>query len=360
MKKGKADVRRVDPFSPDPQVIAWAAKILRSGGLVAFPTETVYGLGASALDPRAVARVFLVKGRPVDNPLIVHVAAKEAVFRLASRVDGRVLRLMDHFWPGPLTIVLPKKEDLPKEVTAGLDTVAVRMPAHQVALALIAAAGVPVAAPSANLSGRPSPTTAEHVLTDLGGAIDAVLDGGPAGIGVESTVLDLTEPIPVVLRPGGVTPEEICAVIGEVRLGPGAEGEAPARAADEDNLKNPRSPGMKYRHYAPRAPLILVEGDSRRVAAKVKELAEAKKAGGLRVGILAPAESASFYEPENVVTAGSRRCPQQIAARLYSALRHFDDLGVDVIIAEGIEPVGLGLAIMNRLRRAAGDRIIRV
>lgn len=354
----RAVVRKVDPFSPDPEVIAWAAGILRAGGLVAFPTETVYGLGANAFDPRAVAAVFRVKGRPADNPLIVHVAEREAVFRLASRVGRRAFLLMDSFWPGPLTIVLPRKEVLPAEVSAGLGTVAVRMPAHQAALDLIAAAGVPVAAPSANLSGRPSPTTAGHVLADLGDAIDAVLDGGPAGIGVESTVLDLTAPVPTVLRPGGVTLEELCAVIGEVRLDPRAEGEG--AGAGSDGPEKPRSPGMKYRHYAPRAPLILVEGDPRRVPEKVRELAEAKKAGGLRVGIFAPAESAGFYGPENFVSAGSRRHPRQIAARLYSALRHFDDLGVDVIIAEGIEPDGLGLAIMNRLRRAAGGRVVRV
>ena len=357
----KTVVWRVDPLAPAPEIIEWAAAILRAGGLVAFPTETVYGLGANALDPGAVAGIFRAKGRPPDNPLIVHVADRETVYRLARRVDGRAVRLMELFWPGPLTLILPRQEGVPPEVSAGLETVAVRMPAHQAALDLIRAAGVPVAAPSANLSGRPSPTTAAHVWDDLGEQIDVILDAGPAGIGVESTVLDLTASVPVILRPGGVTREELEAAAGEVRLDPAAGGGGEdAGSAGKDGpaaVSRPRSPGMKYRHYAPRAPLILVEGEARQAAAKVRELAELKSAAGLKVGILASAEAAPFYPRGEILAAGSRRQPEQIAARLFSALRRFDELGVDVIIAEGVEPAGLGLAVMNRLRRAAAEVI---
>ncbi|MEW6274989.1 MAG: L-threonylcarbamoyladenylate synthase [Bacillota bacterium] len=358
-RKDKAVVWRVDPLAPDPGLIAKAAGILRSGGLVAFPTETVYGLGANALDPQAVAGIFRVKGRPPDNPLIVHVADKEMVYRLASPVSALARKLMAAFWPGPLTIILPRKENVPPEVSAGLETVAIRMPAHRVALDLIRAAGVPVAAPSANLSGRPSPTTAAHVFADLGEDIEAILDGGPAGLGVESTVLDLTSSVPVVLRPGGATLEELAAVAGRVELDPLAAGGAVGDGREERPGQKPRSPGTKYRHYAPRAPLILVEGGSRQAAAKVRELADLKSAAGLKVGILACAESAPFYDRGEILVTGSRRHPEQIAARLFSALRHFDQLGVDVIIAEGVEPAGLGLAVMNRLRRAAAE-VIRV
>lgn len=353
----KAIIWPVDPLTPAPEIIGRAAGILRSGGLVAFPTETVYGLGANAFDPAAVAGIFRVKRRPPDNPLILHVADREMVYRLAGRVDGLAGRLMEVFWPGPLTLILPRRKEVPPAVSAGLETVAVRMPAHQVALDLIRAAGVPVAAPSANLSGRPSPTTAAHVWEDLGKEIDAILDAGPAGIGVESTVLDLTVSVPVILRPGGVTREELAAVVGEVRLDPAAGEGAGGAAKSEEAGGKPRSPGMKYRHYAPRAPLILVEGDARQAAAKVRELADLKSSAGLKVGILACAESAPFYNRGEILIAGSRRQPEQIAARLFSALRHFDELGVEVIIAEGVEPAGLGLAIMNRLRRAAAEII---
>ncbi|OAT79772.1 L-threonylcarbamoyladenylate synthase [Desulfotomaculum copahuensis] len=348
----------VDSRHPDPAVINRAGLILRRGGLVAFPTETVYGLGANALDGPAVAGIFRAKGRPRDNPLIVHVAAQDAVYQLAAAVPDSARRLMQAFWPGPLTLVLPAGPGLPPEVTAGLDSVGLRMPAHPVALALISAAGVPVAAPSANLSGRPSPTTAGHVWQDLRGRIDAVLDGGPAGVGVESTVLDMTGPVPVVLRPGGVTPAELTAVAGEIALDPGVIDTGAAAAGG--GRRPPRSPGMKYRHYAPRAPLILVEGAPERVPPRIRELAEHYRAAGKRVGILACAESADLFSSGQVLVAGRRAEPATVAARLFASLRRFDELGVDVILAEGVEPQGVGLAVMNRLRRAAGDRIERV
>lgn len=347
----------VDPRDPDPGTVNRAGLILRRGGLVAFPTETVYGLGANALDGPAVAGIFQAKGRPRDNPLIVHVAAQDTVYQLAAAVPDSARRLMQAFWPGPLTLVLPAGPGLPPEVTAGLNSVGLRMPAHPVALALITAAGVPVAAPSANLSGRPSPTTAEHVWQDLSGRIDAVLDGGPAGVGVESTVLDMTGPAPVVLRPGGVTPAELAAVAGEVTLDPGVTNTAAATGGDR---RPPRSPGMKYRHYAPKAPLILVEGAPERVPPRIRELADSYRAAGKRVGILACAESADMFSSGQVLVAGRRAEPATVAARLFAALRRFDELGVDVILAEGVEPQGVGLAVMNRLRRAAGNRVERV
>ncbi|SHF06053.1 translation factor SUA5 [Desulfofundulus australicus DSM 11792] len=342
---------QVDPVEPRSEIIDRAGMILRRGGLVAFPTETVYGLGASALDGRAVRRIFEVKGRPPDNPLIVHVAGREMLRPLVRSWPATAEKLMAAFWPGPLTLVLPAAPGVPREVTAGLDTVGIRMPAHPVALALIASAGIPVAAPSANLSGRPSPTTAGHVLQDLNGRIDAILDAGPAGVGVESTVLDLVADVPVILRPGGITPEELEKVIGKVKVDPGADG---------GDVSRPRSPGMKYRHYAPRVPLVLVEGEPERVAARLKELADNYRALGRRVGILATAETAGKLNGGQVVVAGSRQNPAAIASRLFAALRQLEGRGVDVILAEGIEPRGLGLAVMNRLRRAAGGHIERV
>lgn len=344
---------KVDPVHPEQIAIEEAALILRRGGLVAFPTETVYGLGANALDGRAVARIFKAKGRPSDNPIIVHVAGREQVSALTESLPAAAEMLMDAYWPGPLTLVLPVGEMVPREVTAGLRTVAVRMPDHPVALALIRAAGVPVAAPSANMSGRPSPTSAEHVLEDLKGRIEAVLDGGPAGVGVESTVLDMTSKVPVVLRPGGITPEDLRDVLGEVEVDPAA-------AAGFSKEEKPRSPGMKYAHYAPLAPLRLVIGKPEAAALKIKELAGNEKARGRKVGILSFSKNDDFSYYGEVVTAGCREKPETVAAGLYSALRRFNDLGVDIIFAEGLDELGVGLAVMNRLKKAAGGHIIIV
>jgi len=343
----------VDPLHPEPGPLEEGGAILRRGGLVAFPTETVYGLGANALDGRAVAGIFEAKGRPADNPLIVHVAGKEAVSGLVKKITGAAEALMKAFWPGPLTIILPVGETVPAQVTAGLDTVAVRMPDHPVALGLIRAAGVPVAAPSANTSGRPSPTTARHVLNDLGGRIDLILDGGPAGVGVESTVVDLTVTVPLVLRPGGVTPEDLNKVLGAVAVDPAARSGFKGEG-------RPRSPGMKYAHYAPRAPLFLVEGEAEAAAAKIMDLAREHRAQGRRVGILSYTGGRDFSVAGEVVHAGRRDRPDTVAAVLYAALRRFDEMNVDVILAEGLADRGVGLAVMNRLRKAAGGRIIRV
>lgn len=344
---------KVDQFHPEAGAIAEAGLILRQGGLVAFPTETVYGLGADATNGRAVARIFEAKGRPPDNPIIVHVASRSQLSSLVLSIPAEAEILMDAFWPGPLTVILPAAREVPGVVTAGLTTVAVRMPDHPVALALIKAAGVPVAAPSANLSGKPSPTLAEHVLQDLDGRIEAVLDGGPAGVGVESTVLDLTSSVPVILRPGGITPEELTACAGKVEIDPDVisgyyEGDSP------------RSPGMKYAHYAPRAPLLLVTGSRPAVALKIREMAREEARVGRRVGILTYSDSRDFSALGEVVVAGRRDMPETVAAGLYSALRRFNEMGVDVILAEGLEEKGVGLAVMNRLKKAAGGHIIQV
>ncbi len=342
---------KVDPFRPEVEALEEAGQILRSGGLVAFPTETVYGLGANALDGRALGRIFEAKGRPGDNPLIVHVAVSEQVNNLVENIPQAAKILMDTFWPGPLTLIMPVGKDIPAEVTAGLKTIAVRMPDHPVALALIMSAGIPVAAPSANLSGRPSPTSAAHVMQDLGGRIEAVLDGGVSGLGVESTVLDLTTLVPVVLRPGGITLEDLRSVLGKVDIDP----------EDEAGFQgSPRSPGMKYIHYAPRAPLFLVTGSPEAVAGKISELAISHRSAGRRVGILSYADSADLSAVGEVVLAGIRSKPETVAAELYAALRRFNEMGVDLILAEGLEEQGVGLAVMNRLKRAAGGRIITV
>ncbi|MCS7131235.1 MAG: L-threonylcarbamoyladenylate synthase [Hadesarchaea archaeon] len=347
-------VLKVDPRRPEPEKIRAAAEVLRRGGLVAFPTETVYGLGANALDEKAVLRIFEAKNRPADNPIIVHVAEKEDIYVLAEQVPELAERLIDRFWPGPLTLLFPKSEVVPKAVTAGLDIVAIRMPSHAVARALIAEAGVPIAAPSANLAGRPSPTSAEHVLRDLGGRIEMVIDGGEISYGLESTVLDLTIEPPTVLRPGPVTVEELRELIGEVEIHPAAKAEAPV----EEIIA--RSPGMKYRHYAPLAEMVVVEGPIEKVRSKIQELVDVRRGLGEKVGVMATEETAPQYRADVVKVAGSRRDPRSVAKNLFRLLREFDAEGVDLVVAEGLEPVGMGLAVMNRLRKAAGYNIIRV
>ncbi|MHB8308118.1 MAG: L-threonylcarbamoyladenylate synthase [Candidatus Desulforudaceae bacterium] len=341
----KTAVWVVDPEQPDPQVMARAGSVIRGGGLVAFPTETVYGLGADALNTQAVRSIFAAKGRPQDNPLIVHVGAISDLDGVIGELTPMAEKLIPHFWPGPLTLVLPKDPAIPAEVTAGLDTVGVRMPAHPVALALLKAAGVSIAAPSANASGRPSPTSAAHVLADLDGRIEVIIDAGPCPLGLESTVLDVTGAYPVILRPGGVTAEDIEAVLGvEVQV------------AGEHN-EVPRAPGMKYRHYAPRAELLLVTGTLGAVRQRIIELAQENQER--RVVVLSRVDSAGDYPNLKVVPCGRRNDPDDVAAGLYAALRQCDGMGADLILAEGIEARGLGQAVMNRLRKAA-KQIIRV
>jgi L-threonylcarbamoyladenylate synthase len=352
VREMQTEVVLVSPEVPSKEALAPAATALRAGQLVAFPTETVYGLGANALDGAAVAQIFAAKGRPSDNPLIVHVADRAALGQVVSAIPPKAVALMDAFWPGPLTLVLPRQHTIPNEVSAGLPTVGVRMPSHPVALALIQAAGVPVAAPSANRSGRPSPTSAEHVLEDLNGRIPWVIDGGETGVGLESTVLDLTVDPPVMLRPGGITVEQLEPVIGPVRMDPGVNGVAKS--------ERPRSPGMKYTHYAPEAPVILVDGPVLRMQAKILDLMAEYQAEGKRVGILCATESMGRYGAPVVLDYGDRQHLDQVAANLFRALRAFDRHRVDVVLAEGVPETGIGLAVMNRLRRAAGGKVVTV
>ena len=340
----------VDRDKPDFRIMAQAADVLRQGGLVAFPTETVYGLGANGLDPRAVARIFAAKGRPADNPLILHIAERHEVGKLARKVPANAKALMEKYWPGPLTVVLARTGIVPDIVTGGLDTVAIRLPASSVARELIRLAGVPVAGPSANTSGRPSPTTAQDVMADMAGKIEVIVDAGPCGIGVESTVVDCTTPVPTLLRPGGVTLEMLMETLGEVEVDPALGGEDFA----------PRSPGMKYTHYAPAAPMTLFEGEVDKVAAALAHEADRLLAAGKRVGAVTTLETAPLLASRvAAVSLGSRENVEEAAANLYSALRHFDTEKVDVILAEGLPEAGLGLAVMNRLRKAAGYNIVR-
>ncbi|MEM1565765.1 MAG: L-threonylcarbamoyladenylate synthase [Candidatus Bathyarchaeia archaeon] len=349
----KTIVLRVNAENPQIEVIRTAADIIKKGGLVAFPTETVYGLGADALNPGAVKALFKAKKRPLDNPPIVHVGNVQDVYRLVKEVPPKAEKLMEKFWPGPLTLIFKRSEIVPDVTVSGLDTIAVRMPRHNVALALIRESSCPIAAPSANLAGRPSPTTAQHVLEDLNGRIDAVLDAGPTSIGVESTVLDLTVNPPQILRPGGTTYEVLKEVLGTVELHPVA-------VADKKmHVNKARSPGMKHRHYAPRARMVVVEGDLEAVVKKVAELADHYKRKGAKVGVLATNETIANYTADVVKSIGSRSCLGEVAKNLFRLLREFDAEGVDVIIAEGVPTQGLGLAVMNRLRKASSYRIVK-
>jgi len=344
---------RVNSKKPATEKIRIAANMIKDGGLVAFPTETVYGLGADALNPKAVARIFEAKKRPPDNPIIVHIANKEDVSKLAKEVPDSAEKLMAQFWPGPLTLILKRSSLVPDITVVGLDTIALRMPSNKVALALIKESSTPIAAPSANLAGKPSPTEAQHVINDLAGRIDIVLDAGPTRIGVESTVVDMTAPTPQVLRPGGTLYERLKSVLGNVELHPIVVANRRMR------VTTARSPGMKHRHYAPNAEMIVVEGESDKVVRKVHELAALHGAKGRKVGILATDENQSNYEADVVKSLGSRNDMATIAKNLFNLLREFDEEKVDIIIAEGIAPEELGLAVMNRLRRAANFNIIK-
>lgn len=335
--------------------LAEAAAVLKSGGLVAFPTETVYGLGGNALDEDAARKIYAAKGRPSDNPLIAHISCAAELAPLVREIPETGRKLMEAFWPGPLTMIFPKSSKVPYGTTGGLDTVAVRMPDDPVASRLIALAGVPVAAPSANTSGRPSPTTADHVWQDMNGRIDMIIDGGPVGIGVESTIVDVSSPVPSVLRPGAITMEMLREVLGEVAVDPAILGPM------KEDVK-PKAPGMKYRHYAPKAELTLVEttGPVERMVEKVKELAHEKLVQGCQVGIICTDESRSCYAEGTVRSIGARESQESVAHNLYAVLREFDDLKVEYIFSESFSEDHLGQAIMNRLSKAAGYKIVQV
>jgi L-threonylcarbamoyladenylate synthase len=334
---------RVDAKKPERQIIQAAAQIIKTGGLVAFPTETVYGLGANALDSRAVRRLFQAKARPADNPLTLHVADLKTVFAYVKDIPQEAHALAGQFWPGPLTLVLPFQGHLPAEVTGGRPALGVRMPDHPVALALIEQSGVPLVAPSANLSGRPSPTTADHVLQDLSGRIEAVLDGGPSEWGLESTVIDFTGEKPVLLRPGVLTQEDLRPFTGSLEL------------------TNKAIPSAKYAHYTPHAAFLLVEGeDDRVVLEKIGQLALHYEKQGQKVGLLLYEEDAFLFQSYIYTTAGSKSRPVSVAAGLFQAMRELDNRCVDIIICAGFHGQGLGLAIQNRLRLAAGSNTIKV
>ncbi len=332
-----------------------AGAVLASGGIVAFPTETVYGLGADARNTAAVEAVFAAKGRPSDNPLIVHISQQDQLKAFVQHILPLEQQLMDRFWPGPLTLVLPVSATaLSARVTAGLDTVGVRMPDHPVALALITASGCPLAAPSANRSGRPSPTTAAHVADDLAERIDGIVDGGSAGVGVESTVVQVQEDGGIlILRPGGITREQLLTVADHVELDPALSGLAAETA--------PRAPGMKYAHYAPQGNMSIVTGDSlSEVTAFMQEQLKTAQARGERTGVLVFDEDDTAYAGSLRLTLGSLSRPEQAASRLYGSLRQFDEAKITFILAQGCAEQGVGQAVMNRLYKAAGGQLIRV
>jgi L-threonylcarbamoyladenylate synthase len=350
----------VDAREPDVATIREAAEVLCTGGLVAFPTETVYGLGAHALDATAVARIFEAKGRPPTDPLIVHVASVDQLPLIARDVPPLAMTLAAAFWPGPLTMLLARQEAVPPSVTAGLQTVGVRVPSHPVAQALLRAAGLPVAAPSANQFSRPSPTTAAHVLADLDGRIDVVIDGGATVIGVESTIIDLTVTPPLIRRHGGITREAIARIVPDVQAATHALGADTAQPA----------PGQLLRHYAPRATTTLYQGEVDALSPRVASEIRRAVASGLRVGVLAPEEDLRALAPRlaaigsggRVVTrrCGSRADREEAARMLYGALRELDAAGVDVILAVTPEPSGIDAAITDRLTRAAEGRVIHL
>ena len=329
-----------------------AGEILRRGGLVAFPTETVYGLGGNALDAEAAGKIYRAKGRPSDNPLIVHIADWDAIGRIAVDIPPEAKRLADAFWPGPLTMILKKSEIVPLATTGGLPTVAVRLPNHEIARALIRAGGGYVAAPSANTSGRPSPTKAEHVAQDMDGAIDMIIDGGDVAIGIESTIVDLTEGSPTILRPGYISQEMLGRVLGAVEMDR-------ALLAENEHLR-PKAPGMRYRHYAPKAQLFIVEGAQQRVRETINALTVRNAAEGRSTGVIGTDESREFYKNALVKSIGSREDEISITRHLYSILREFDESEVSVIYSESFDTPQMGQAIMNRLIKAAGHQIISV
>lgn len=329
-----------------------ASAVIRSGGLVAFPTETVYGLGGDATNPEASRKIYAAKGRPSDNPLIVHIADFSQLRNIVAEVPQEAEKLAETFWPGPLTMILRKNDVIPYETTGGLDTVAIRMPSHPVARAFLQDSGCMIAAPSANTSGRPSPTTAQHVWGDLHGKIEILLDGGPVGIGIESTIVDLSEERPMILRPGFITQEMLSAVLGDVGVDPGL--------ASENSKQPPKAPGMRYRHYAPKADLTLVEGTMEEVISKINALTREAQAMGKSVGVLATEENKDCYVADHVIVIGQRQDEAEIARHLFDVLRQFDDLQVDLIYSESFVAAGVGQAIMNRLLKAAGHKRIFV
>lgn len=332
------------------EMIKEAAAIIKNGGMIAFPTETVYGLGANALDPEAVKTIFQAKGRPSDNPLIVHVYSKEQCQDLVKSIPEKASILMDKFWPGPVTLILQRQKIVPDITTGGLDTVALRVPDSKIAIQLIKHSGKPIAAPSANLSGKPSPTTAEHVISDLDGRVDVIIDGGPVRVGVESTVIDMTTEPPAILRPGKISQQEIENEIGPVAI------------AYDDKIhpenKEVRSPGMKYTHYSPDANVILIEGMNKNVVTKIPKLILDHKKNGEKIGLLLTEESIRYIDNNEIFSLGKKDNPEEAAARIFFGLRYMDEKKVDIILVDGsFSRLGVGTAVANRIRKAANSII---
>ncbi|MCI6421476.1 MAG: threonylcarbamoyl-AMP synthase [Blautia sp.] len=345
-------IQKVEKEHPDETVLKQAGEILKSGGLVAFPTETVYGLGGDGLNARSSEKIYAAKGRPSDNPLIIHISDMESLDRIVSYVPEKARKLAEKYWPGPLTMIFQKSEEVPLETTGGLDSVAVRMPSHKTARMLIRYGGGYVAAPSANTSGRPSPTKASHVIEDLNGKVEMILDGGEVGIGLESTIVDFTEEIPVILRPGYINQEMLEEVLGQVRMDKGL--------LITDTGIRPKAPGMKYRHYAPKAQLTIIEGNTEAVVQEINRRCQDGEAAGLRAGVIGTDETVSAYHAQVVKSIGTRQDEESIARHLFGILREFDEEKVDMIFSESFETPRMGQAIMNRLLKAAGHHIIKV
>lgn len=348
-------VLNIDEDNIDKSLIEVAASVIKSGGVVAFPTETVYGLGANAVDSIAIKNIFKAKGRPSDNPLIVHIGDYSWLEKLVQDVPVVAKKLMDAFWPGALTIIMKKKACIPYETTAGLDTVGIRYPSNKVAIEFIKACGVAIAAPSANISGKPSATRGEHVIGDLNGKVDCIIVSNDSHIGLESTVIDVTSKIPVILRPGAVTKEQIFEVIGEVILDKGIN----------EGLRDgeiPKAPGMKYKHYAPNGQVIIIKGDLEKVVERIKKDAAYYVECGKKVGILATKQTKDEYNLNGVEVnvLGDRDNEETLASGLFGDLREFDKKNIDIILAEAVVTKGIGLAVMNRLMKAAGFNIIEV
>lgn len=347
-------IYKVDRNTVTAEDLAEPARILREGGLIAFPTETVYGLGGDACNAASSEKIYAAKGRPSDNPLIVHIADFSQLEAIASEVPEAAYKLNKAFWPGPMTMIVNKNEVIPHETTGGLDTVAVRMPSHPVARKLIQTSGCMIAAPSANTSGRPSPTVAKHVWDDLNGRIDGIIDGGPVDIGLESSIIDLSEGVPTILRPGYINLEMFEKVLGKgnVRIDPGIQ--------SENVHVRPKAPGMRYKHYAPKGDLKIVEGAPDRVIAKINELSREAAEAGKKVGVIATDETRDLYKTGDVVTIGARSDEYSIARHLFAVLRKFDDDGIEVIYSESFDTPKIGMAIMNRLLKAAAHQVIEV
>ncbi|MCW6111482.1 L-threonylcarbamoyladenylate synthase [Clostridium sporogenes] len=349
----KTKVVRLDENNIDEHVISKAGNILRQGGLVVFPTETVYGLGANALDKDSVKKIFEAKGRPQDNPLIVHISKVKDIEKLVEEIPPIAQKLMDKFWPGPMTIILKKKDIIPNETSAGLDSIGIRMPSNKIAMELISMAGVPIAAPSANLSGKPSPTDLETCIEDLDGRVNMILGGDNSEVGVESTVIDCTINPPCILRPGGITLEMLKEVESDIYIDP-------AIMKKPDKELRPKAPGMKYRHYAPKAPLKIIKGDLNKTIEKINEMVQNYIDAEKKVGIIATDETIDNYKKGEVVSIGSRKDLNTIAHNLFYVLRTFDEKNVDLILSEAFEEKDMGVAIMNRLKKSAGYDIINL